>query len=178
MSDPQARIHQAGPDIGRRSRMYLSVGVVAFQGAWRRVSAVVTAPPARPALERGQVLLQRLSGSVRRNLADRWLMAALAISVVALVLRLVGDAFGLPNHYHWDEPTIVNRAIRMGSGDLNPHFFYYPGLTFYLTFASEAALFAIGRVLHIYTSTDAFAVAYFTDSTPFYLVGRVLGAFL
>jgi hypothetical protein len=66
----------------------------------------------------------------------------------------------------------------MGSGDLNPHFFYYPGLTFYLTFASEGVIFAIGRLLHIYPSTDAFAAAYFTDSTPFYLVGRALGAIL
>jgi 4-amino-4-deoxy-L-arabinose transferase-like glycosyltransferase len=113
-----------------------------------------------------------------RLVQDRWLLAALAISVVALVLRLVGDAFGLPAHFHWDEPTIVNRAVRMGNGDLNPHFFYYPGLTFYITFACEAALYFIGHLLHSYPSTTAYAVAYFTNSTPFYLIGRMLGALI
>jgi 4-amino-4-deoxy-L-arabinose transferase-like glycosyltransferase len=178
MPGHQVRFPSLRSSFARRFQMNASGGAGMYQVARRRVSAVVTAPAMDQARQRGQALLHRLSEGVRRVLADRWLLAALAVSLVALVLRLVGDTFGLPYHYHWDEPTIVNRAIRMGSGDLNPHFFYYPGLTFYLTFASEAVLFAIGRLLHVYPSTDAFAVAYFTDSTPFYLVGRVLGAFL
>jgi 4-amino-4-deoxy-L-arabinose transferase-like glycosyltransferase len=181
MPGQQGRFPLLRTGFGRRFRMNPSVAAGLFQAARRvsaRVSAMVTTPALDPVRQHGQVALQRLSGGLRRSLADRWLLGAVAVSLVALVLRLVGDTVGLPNHYHWDEPTIVNRAIRMGSGDLNPHFFYYPGLTFYLTFACEAALFAIGRVLHVYPSADAFAAAYFTDSTPFYLVGRVLGAFL
>src|SRR5262249_28638878 len=43
---------------------------------------------------------------------DPWLLAALAVTVLALVLRATGLDFGLPYHYHWDEPTVMNRVIR------------------------------------------------------------------
>jgi Dolichyl-phosphate-mannose-protein mannosyltransferase len=111
-------------------------------------------------------------------LRDRWALITLVIAVGAFVLRVAGADYGLPYHLYWDEPTIVNRAIRMGSGDLNPHFFYYPGLSFYVTFATEIGLYVVGHLLHVYPSVTAFAAAYFTNSTPFYLVGRVLGALL
>jgi 4-amino-4-deoxy-L-arabinose transferase-like glycosyltransferase len=113
-----------------------------------------------------------------RRLADPWLLAALAITIGAFALREIGTGFGLPYHYHWDEPTIVNRAMRMGGGDLNPHFFYYPALSMYVTFVTEAGLYLVGHLLHVYSSVNAFAAAYFTDSTPFYLLGRTLGALL
>lgn len=113
---------------------------------------------------------------IRRQLTDPWLVAALLIAVAAFALREVGTGIGLPNHYHWDEPTIVNRAMRMGSGDLNPHFFYYPALSMYVTFVTEACLYVVGHLLHVYPSVNAYAGAYFTDSTPFYLLGRTLGA--
>ncbi len=130
------------------------------------------------AVKRNVPTLHARAVGLVRGLSDRWLLAALAITLGALGLRLVGIGFGLPAHFHWDEPTIINRAIRMGGGDFNPHFFYYPGLSFYITFASEAALYLVGHLLHVYTSANAFAAAYFTDSTPFYLVGRVVGALI
>jgi MFS family permease len=185
---PGHQVHIRHPRLGagRRVQRNPSAAAGAIQGAWRRgsarVSALVAAPKKDkalgPVLEHGQVLLQRVGEKLRGILADRWLMGALAISVVALVLRLVGAAFGLPDRYHWDEPTILNRSMRMGSGDLNPHFFYYPGLTFYTMFACEIVLYAFGRLLGMYSSTDSFAVAYFTDPTNFYLIGRALGAFI
>jgi 4-amino-4-deoxy-L-arabinose transferase-like glycosyltransferase len=163
----------AGPGNARGLSDYLA-------GQMRRALAIKVSPAQSPI-----ALAQRLTSARQTSTArlsqlarDRWLLAAVAISVVALVLRLIGDAFGLPAHFHWDEPTIVNRAVRMGNGDLNPHFFYYPGLTFYITFACEAALYLVGHLLHVYLSTTAYAAAYFTDSTPFYLTGRVLGAVL
>jgi 4-amino-4-deoxy-L-arabinose transferase-like glycosyltransferase len=147
-------------------------------GQMRHLRAIKLAPAqSSAAVTQGLTSARRAGVAVlSRLMRDRWLLAALAISLVALVLRLVGDAFGLPAHFHWDEPTIVNRAVRMGNGDLNPHFFYYPGLTFYMTFACEAALYFVGHMLHAYPSTTAYAVAYFTNSTPFYLIGRMLGA--
>jgi hypothetical protein len=114
----------------------------------------------------------------RRRQVDRWVIAALVVTAVALVLRLTGLAFGLPYHYHWDEPTIMNRVIRMGGGDLNPHFFYYPTLLMYVLLVLQGALYAAGRALHYYPSADAFAVAYLTNSTASYVVGRALVASL
>jgi 4-amino-4-deoxy-L-arabinose transferase-like glycosyltransferase len=161
-----------------RARLLPKLEQLTFQ---LRHALAVKAAPTRAVVgvsHRLDRLRQGLVTSLWRIARDRWLLAALAVSGVALALRIVGDAFGLPAHFHWDEPTIVNRAIRMGNGDLNPHFFYYPGLTFYLTFACEAALYLVGHLVHAYPSTTAYAAAYFTDSTPFYLVGRVVGGVL
>ncbi len=112
------------------------------------------------------------------TLTDPWLLVALAIAAGAFALRVVGTNYGLPYHYNWDEPTIVNRAMRMGSGDLNPHDFFYPGLSYYVTFATEIGLYIVGHLLHVYPSLNAFGAAYFTNSAAFYLVGRVMGALL
>jgi hypothetical protein len=106
------------------------------------------------------------------------LLAALAISVVALGARVIGLGYGLPFHYHWDEPTVMNRVVRMGGGDLNPHFFYYPSLLMYLLLGMQGSLYAAGHALHVYPSTESFAATYLTDSTTSYLVGRGLVAAL
>lgn len=112
----------------------------------------------------------------RFQIRDRWLVAVIGLAVLALALRLAGISFGLPYHYHWDEPTILNRVIRMGSGDLNPHYFWYPSLLMYVGLVGEGALYVVGHALHIYRSPDAFAAAYFESSTAVYLLGRVLVA--
>src|ERR1041385_8451911 len=84
----------------------------------------------------------------------RWAPALFAVTVLALCLRITALRYGLPFHYHWDEPTIMNRAVRMGGGDLNPHFFYYPSLLMYLLLAAQGPLYAVGHVLGIYPSPD------------------------
>ena len=111
-----------------------------------------------------------------RGRTNRWLVAALAVTAVALAIRLIGIDYGLPFHYHWDEPTIMNRVIRMGGGDLNPHFFFYPTLLMYVFLAAQGVLYGVGHLLHIYPSGDAFLVSYLTDSTASYVVGRVIVA--
>jgi 4-amino-4-deoxy-L-arabinose transferase-like glycosyltransferase len=107
---------------------------------------------------------------------DPWLAAAIGATLIALAFRLTGLGYGLPDHFHWDEPTIMNRAIRMAGGDLNPHFFYYPTLLMYLLLFANGVLYAVGHVLGYYASSNAFAVSYLTDSTASYLVGRGLVA--
>jgi len=106
------------------------------------------------------------------------LVAVLAITTGALALRLAGLGFGLPDHYHWDEPTLMNRVIRMGSGDLNPHYFSYPTLLMYVGLLLEGVYYVAGHVLGVFHSPDAFATAYFENSTPFYLIGRLAVALL
>ncbi|HSR25859.1 MAG TPA: glycosyltransferase family 39 protein, partial [Candidatus Eisenbacteria bacterium] len=116
--------------------------------------------------------------AAERRRVDPWLAAGIGAAVLGLALRTIGLSYGLPDHFHWDEPTIMNRVIRMGSGDLDPHFFYYPTLLMYLLLAANGALYAVGHVLHAYSSTSDFAVSYLTDSTASYLVGRALVATL
>jgi hypothetical protein len=136
--------------------------------------------PARPEASRapstGRRVKSNVDDSKRKRMRDPWLIAALGVALVALALRLVGTPFGLPYHFHWDEPTILNRVIRMGSGDLNPHYFWYPSLLMYVGLVAEGALYFVGHLLHVYSSPDAFAAAYFEDSTAVYLLGRVLVA--
>ena len=60
-------------------------------------------------------------------------LALAAIVLMGLALRLWGIDFGLSNLYcRPDETTLVHRALAIGAGDLNPHFFNYLSLQFYL----------------------------------------------
>ncbi|MDB4698654.1 hypothetical protein OAF45_00760, partial [Candidatus Latescibacteria bacterium] len=69
-----------------------------------------------------------------------WLLAA--ILLVGLALRVWGLAFGLPNiSCRPDESTLVHRALAIGAGDPNPHFFNYPSLHFYLLAAVYGAYY-------------------------------------
>lgn len=97
----------------------------------------------------------------------RWLPLA-AILGLALGLRLWGSGFGLPHLYYWDEPTVVNRAIRFGSGDLDPQFYYYPALYMYVLFAVSGAYFVAGSVLGVFAGVEDFGVQYFTDPSGVY----------
>ena len=54
-------------------------------------------------------------------------LTLLSILGVALALRAYGVAANLPDYPGWDEPEIVERAFAVGGGDLNPHFFRWPG---------------------------------------------------
>lgn len=141
--------------------------------------AVVTEPtPARVPSRGTDVTHPSTAMAMRRHQVDVWLVGAAVVTALALGLRLAGLIYGLPEHFHWDEPTIMNRVIRMGGGDLNPHFFYYPTLLMYLLLVLQGMLYAVGHVLHVYPSADSFAVSYLTSSTASYLVGRTLVAAL
>ena len=55
------------------------------------------------------------------------------IVILAYLLRLHGVPFGYPISTHPDEPRVVGIALAMArTGDLNPDFFNYGSLTFYL----------------------------------------------
>lgn len=139
--------------------------------------AVATEPEPRTAAPETREARARTVAGARRRL-DPWLAAAIGVAVAGLALRATGIAYGLPDHFHWDEPTIMNRAIRMAGGDLNPHFFYYPTLLMYMLLVANGMLYAVGHVLHFYASTNDFAISFLTDSTASYVVGRLLVATL
>jgi len=145
----------------------------------RALRAVATDPAAAGTSPGPDVAAQPAPAAEGRSHTARlWLAAALGATALGLTLRIVGLADGLPYHFHWDEPTIMNRVIRMGGGDLNPHFFYYPTLLMYALLVAQGALYAVGHMVHAYPSTNDFAVAYLTDSTASYVVGRILVASL
>ena len=92
--------------------------------------------------------------------------------LAAFFLRVYGVRFGLPYEYYWDEPTIVNRAVRFGSGDLNPHFFYYPAFYMYVLFVASGLTFVFGRLTGHYHNVQDFAAEYFLDPSRVYMTAR------
>ena len=96
--------------------------------------------------------------------------------LVSLVLCAVGIHFGLPYLYHDDEQIIVKRALRFGSGDFNPHFFFYPSLHMYILFLAYGIYFIVGLIFGFFSSVRDFAHLYINNPTGFYLIGRGLSA--
>ena len=101
------------------------------------------------------------------------------IILMGFVLRIWGISFGLPHeHCRPDESTMVHKALSIGSGDLNPHFFNYPSLHFYILAVLYAIYFGVGWVGGVFPDLAEFQRHYFLDPSPFYLIGRFLSASL
>ncbi|MCJ7627771.1 MAG: glycosyltransferase family 39 protein [Longimicrobiales bacterium] len=103
----------------------------------------------------------------------RWTL--LAVLVLAAVLRVWGIGFGLPNlNARPDEIEVVSRAIRLLSGDLNPHFFHYPSLYFYLLGIAFAVWSGVSVTLG--SSMEDFLARAAVDPSGFILVARYVTA--
>jgi hypothetical protein len=111
----------------------------------------------------------------------QWLRANKApilLAAIALTLRIYGNRFGLPDEFSVDEVHLVPRAIRFGTGDLDPHWYFYPPLYMYVLFALYAVYFVIGRAAGLFGGAADFGMQYFLDPTWFYLIGRTCTAVL
>jgi len=79
------------------------------------------------------------------------------IPTFALVLRLSGNQFGLPHHYHPDEDLLIRIASNMAGGsDFNPHFFHWGGGHFYVT---ALVLRLAGALGWLQSDADAYVAA-------------------
>jgi hypothetical protein len=106
---------------------------------------------------------------------EHWIFSC--ILVVALLLRVWGIGFGLPYVYHYDEHFYINTALNLGTGVLNNPPYAPTGLSNIL-FVQYAAYYALGKGMGNFTSPQAFELAYRTDPTVFYLLGRLTSALL
>ncbi len=89
------------------------------------------------------------------------------------LLRFVALRQNLPYFDNPDEPTLTNAAIRMlQTGDLNPHFFRWPSLPFYIQFAVSLPQFLSGVSNGSYTSLKGIV------PDGFFLAGRTVSATL
>lgn len=105
-----------------------------------------------------------------------WLLLGL-ILLLGLGLRLWGIRFGLPYKYWTEEYKVLNYALRMGSGDLNPHFFEYPTFYLYLTLFVCGLHFVWGKVTGLYQNSHDFAVSFVRDPSSLYLLVRFMETF-
>ena len=94
---------------------------------------------------------------------------------MGLSLRFWGIGFGLPNlNSRPDEIEIVARALRFFSGDLNPHFFHYPSLYFYLVASVFAVPFGLRGIAG--GSLETFLAEAAVDPSPYFLMARGVSA--
>ncbi len=112
------------------------------------------------------------SAGVRRRAVLAGVLLALVV-VLALVLRLKGITYGLPHSFvNADESTVVPKAFHAAQGHLNPQFFFYPSLYFYLA----AALYVLAApVWWLLGNGNLLAqTSFVTDPTPYFLLARLL----
>jgi 4-amino-4-deoxy-L-arabinose transferase-like glycosyltransferase len=73
------------------------------------------------------------------------------ILLIALLVRLWGASSGLPYIYHPDEPVYINIFQNIfKKGDLNPHFFNYPSLFFYINSLAYVPYYLFGKLIGIF----------------------------
>lgn len=107
--------------------------------------------------------------------SHRLLLAAIVL--LGAAARFWGLGWGLPHTMaHPDETKFVSMGLRFGYGDLNPHFFAYPSLFFYLSAAAFAVVYALGRLSGAFPTLFAFKLQFFLDPSPFHLAIRSLSA--
>ncbi len=71
--------------------------------------------------------------------------------LIAAGLRIWGLNYGLPFLYHPDEGVPVIKAQTMlRTGDLNPHFFHWPSLIFYINALAYGLHYLIGNILGVF----------------------------
>jgi Dolichyl-phosphate-mannose-protein mannosyltransferase len=105
-----------------------------------------------------------------------WIWPAL-ILLIAAILRFVGLGWGLPDiDVRPDEELTVAMALKFGTGDLNPHWFWYPTLQGYLLFACDIVLVLYWLVTGVIKSPGDIVTRYAEDPSAFYLIARSVSA--
>lgn len=115
-------------------------------------------------------------GRTEARLRRGYFFALAALLVTAVALRLHGLFHDLPFSYYGDELHLVKRAMAMGAGDLNPHWFNKPALFMYMLLGSYGTFFLAGATLGRFASIEEFGAYFLTDTGPFLLIGRILVA--
>jgi len=114
---------------------------------------------------------ERFRGAVRSR------AALIGILLLAAALRLWGLVEG-PPVWHPDEFHFVFWPLNFFSGDLNPHFFSYPSLLFYLLALVYGTCFLWEKILGVGWSLEQFvAYHYFWDPDVLLVLARLVGVF-
>ncbi|HAM36694.1 MAG TPA: hypothetical protein DEB40_14105 [Elusimicrobia bacterium] len=119
----------------------------------------------------------RLAEIGRKNpaLSGPWAWVGL-LSALAVLLRLVGLDYGLPQVFNSDEPHLVNLAVSFGGGSLRPYLFKYPTLWPYVLFFSYGMYFLAWSAFGLRHTVSDFVGLFAWDPSGFYLLGRLLAS--
>lgn len=98
------------------------------------------------------------------------------VLLLAAALRLWAMRHDLPFSYFGDELHFMRRAMAVGTGDLNPHWFHKPAFLMYLLAFCYGLYFLLGRITGAFHSTAEFGAHFLFNPTPFLVIGRLLVA--
>jgi hypothetical protein len=103
-------------------------------------------------------------------------LALALVLLLAAALRVWAVRHDLPFSYFGDELHFMRRAMAVGTGDLNPHWFHKPAFLMYLLTFCYGLYFLLGRIAGVFHSTAEFGARFLFDPMPFLLIGRLLVA--
>jgi hypothetical protein len=97
------------------------------------------------------------------------------ILIIGFLLRIWGINFGLPYIYHYDEHFYIATAVKLGSGIVNNSPYAPTGLSNVLFF-EYIGYFILGKLVGLFPTVQHFELAYRTNPSMFYLLGRFTSA--
>ena len=107
------------------------------------------------------------------RLTKKEMICFIFIILIALILRIWGIDFGLPDKYIIDEGDLVYWAFYTGSERLRPLMYLYAPLVPYILLVEFGAYFVVRNILGASLSSYDFFVSYLSDPTVFFLIGRI-----
>ena len=106
------------------------------------------------------------SSTFLKKLWSAKLLVAL-LMIIGFLLRAWGTRYGLPYLYHPDEFLIQNSLTMVKTNDLNPHFFGYGSLFFYINAIAYWIYFLVGKMIGLFNTVD--------DIPYFQMLGMAVG---
>jgi hypothetical protein len=103
-------------------------------------------------------------------------LALALVLLLAAALRVWAVCHDLPFSYFGDELHFMRRAMAVGTGDLNPHWFHKPAFLMYVLTFFYGLYFLLGRIAGVFHSTAEFGARFLFDPMPFLLIGRLVVA--
>ncbi len=98
----------------------------------------------------------------------------LGILIAALLMRIWGMGFGLPQKVHPDEPLLVDRAIEAAAhGTYKTGFYHWPNFIIYLLHFEYIVAYTVGHVTGAFPSRNDLFDSYFTNPTVYFWMGRL-----
>lgn len=82
-------------------------------------------------------------------------LAVSFVTLIAILVRVWGVNYDLPYIYHPDEPgyiIIIQNIFK--TGDLNPHFFNYPSLFFYVNALAYIPYYLFGKLMGVFRTPN------------------------
>jgi hypothetical protein len=120
-------------------------------------------------------VISSVSPHPRPALRTSLALVALAI-LTAWGLLATGIFRYLPHVLNTDEAAVVSRALSLGKLGLNPRWFWYPSLSFYLLAFTYGLYFAIAYAAGAVHSVRDCVALYVCRPAPFYVIARSLAA--